>query len=74
MPDFAGDVAACSSAMWRHRFLCDACGDGACVWQRAGMSSDESFRMIKKVQDLTKDVITKLTEAADKRKTEINAA
>jgi hypothetical protein len=30
--------------------------------------------MIKKVQDLTKDVITKLTEAADKRKTEINAA
>lgn len=37
-----------------------------------GISSDESFRLVKKVQDVTNEVIDKLSAVADARKTEIN--
>ncbi len=37
-----------------------------------GISSDESFRLVKKVQDVTNEVIDKLSAVAEARKTEIN--
>jgi ribosome recycling factor len=37
-----------------------------------GVSNDESFRLGKKVQDITNEVIDKLSAVADTRKTEIN--
>ena len=36
-----------------------------------GISSDESFRLVKKVQDATNDVVDKLTAVAEARKKEV---
>ena len=40
----------------------------------AALPSDESFRLIKKVQDATDDVTAKLTDVGNARKTEILAS
>jgi hypothetical protein len=52
-----------------------ACGlFDECLVPPAGVSSDESFRLVKRVQDVTNEVIDKLTAVAEARKTEINAS
>jgi ribosome recycling factor len=40
----------------------------------AGISNDESFRLIKKVQDVTNEVVDKLSAISDARKAEIMAS
>ena len=49
-------------------------GRWVCGYTRAlpGIASDESFRLVKKMQDVTNEVIDKLSAVADARKTEIN--